>query len=1091
MNYALLRQEGMRHLERLGSAIWTDFNSHDPGVTILEVLCYALTDLGYRTQLSEADLFAPSGTRKAFFTVAEILPNAPVTALDFRKILIDTEGVKNAWLEGCHKETVLYQLAEMGRKIDLKLEGNKYPTDPPLPNKSLQFSLDSFVFALQDPTSIAPNTITKFSEYLNAIYRLKKAKKGKAIKALEKSFLEALRKQVEDKLEENGKKIILLDNAHKNATDVLQWIKKSGLTETRQTFIEDFKNIPELLKKGDKAATNFALNRLYKITIDDVDLAFYFFVKPIWHELICQSNIIVKTSSVPSTYSLFNPKGIYTIYLQLEEAYAFQADKVRAAALKRLHENRALSEDFDPNIKIVENVPIGISTDIDITPEADVVQVFAEILYAIESFLSPVVQMYSLEEMMYKYAAFELTNTSFENLVEDDLPAETLGSLEILRGVSFIGKLAWEKAVRKAIGTTAWEDYEGLIFKHTQKIYETHQVFQGPLLNHGFIDDGELEAAHWRRVVYKSDMFQIMSKVANVVRVQKLDIKKCLTEEENKAITEKEKWCLSFDCDCQPMLDIDSKCSSFNFTKEGRPIFINESMHYEVLMRLEQLRGQTAKIDRSSSLDLPMPKGIMREDLAEYTSIQEEFPKTYHVGRENIISTETPLRKAQVKQMKGFLMFFDQILANYLARLAQVRDILLVDNKGQNPPALYQPLYDVPFVQNLFTAFDYNGGDWETFKNDDKNAYIKALSGLTEGSAVTQKMRQNKILDHLLARFGEQFTDYVLELFKIERPLTNDVADTTEGLEDWIGDKQRMLKNMPILGSLRGRGFNYQVEPDDDFKHFWESDNVEGFKRRVMAQLGIEDWTRKTISCTPKFFIDTKLETINRTKRYRFGIKSDENSSSFWLLSTDAYNQKNAAEQAGDAFFSLAADVKKYGLVQSADKKFYFVGFWSQTSAQKEDNAMLLSLPMKENEAKELLREITRHIEQHCQSQSFHVVEHILLRPTDEHYTPLLKPMVCSSDLSRLDPYSFCITLILPDWVELFSNEKQYYHFEQLVRSELPAHVMPCFKKLSREQLLQFEETYFNWLKVKTDKDAEAFDLREATNNLVELMNNY
>ena len=93
MDYALLRREGLRHIERLGSAVWTDFNSHDPGVTMLEVLCYALTDLGYRMQLPDSDLFIPSDNRKAFFTAAEILPNAPVTALDFRKILIDTEGV--------------------------------------------------------------------------------------------------------------------------------------------------------------------------------------------------------------------------------------------------------------------------------------------------------------------------------------------------------------------------------------------------------------------------------------------------------------------------------------------------------------------------------------------------------------------------------------------------------------------------------------------------------------------------------------------------------------------------------------------------------------------------------------------------------------------------------------------------------------------------------------------------------------------------------------------------------------------------------------------------------------------------------------
>ena len=54
MDYAFLRQEGIRHLERLAGPLWTDFNAHDPGITILEQLCYALTDLAYRNKLCAA-----------------------------------------------------------------------------------------------------------------------------------------------------------------------------------------------------------------------------------------------------------------------------------------------------------------------------------------------------------------------------------------------------------------------------------------------------------------------------------------------------------------------------------------------------------------------------------------------------------------------------------------------------------------------------------------------------------------------------------------------------------------------------------------------------------------------------------------------------------------------------------------------------------------------------------------------------------------------------------------------------------------------------------------------------------------------------
>ena len=49
LDYEFLRQEGLKYIEALASDIWTDYNSHDPGITILEMLCYAITDLGLRT----------------------------------------------------------------------------------------------------------------------------------------------------------------------------------------------------------------------------------------------------------------------------------------------------------------------------------------------------------------------------------------------------------------------------------------------------------------------------------------------------------------------------------------------------------------------------------------------------------------------------------------------------------------------------------------------------------------------------------------------------------------------------------------------------------------------------------------------------------------------------------------------------------------------------------------------------------------------------------------------------------------------------------------------------------------------------------
>src|SRR5688572_350848 len=103
LDFDRLRREGIDYLGRLSGKIWTDHNVHDPGITILEMLCYALVDLGYRTNLPEQDIFTrdpnDSSADNNFFTPSKILACNPLNLIDFRKLLIDIEGVKNAWLE--------------------------------------------------------------------------------------------------------------------------------------------------------------------------------------------------------------------------------------------------------------------------------------------------------------------------------------------------------------------------------------------------------------------------------------------------------------------------------------------------------------------------------------------------------------------------------------------------------------------------------------------------------------------------------------------------------------------------------------------------------------------------------------------------------------------------------------------------------------------------------------------------------------------------------------------------------------------------------------------------------------------------------
>ena len=48
--FGQLRDAGLEYVEAgQSSQLWTDHNTHDPGITMMEMLCYAITDLGNRT----------------------------------------------------------------------------------------------------------------------------------------------------------------------------------------------------------------------------------------------------------------------------------------------------------------------------------------------------------------------------------------------------------------------------------------------------------------------------------------------------------------------------------------------------------------------------------------------------------------------------------------------------------------------------------------------------------------------------------------------------------------------------------------------------------------------------------------------------------------------------------------------------------------------------------------------------------------------------------------------------------------------------------------------------------------------------------
>ncbi len=106
-NYYDYRKTALLWAQKLSGQVWTDFNPHDPGLTMLEALCYVLTELDYKLDFSIEDILHSSekGMKfklndNALFLAEEIFQTAPVTTSDFRILIIDKiEAISNAWLK--------------------------------------------------------------------------------------------------------------------------------------------------------------------------------------------------------------------------------------------------------------------------------------------------------------------------------------------------------------------------------------------------------------------------------------------------------------------------------------------------------------------------------------------------------------------------------------------------------------------------------------------------------------------------------------------------------------------------------------------------------------------------------------------------------------------------------------------------------------------------------------------------------------------------------------------------------------------------------------------------------------------------------
>lgn len=344
------------------------------------------------------------------------------------------------------------------------------------------------------------------------------------------------------------------------------------------------------------------------------------------------------------------------------------------------------------------------------------------------------------------------------------------------------------------------------------------EIFDGPRLDHGFIDTAALLASKRRTTIYTSDLIHEIMNVPGVRAVRHIAVG-------NAPTGAPQDWSLDLEANHVPRLDLDHP----RITLERENLTVSLDMNRVITAYTKTLQHSSGMHDLEPAERDLLPSRGRRRDVATYYSIQQQFPTVYGVSEAGLPASAPARRKGRAKQLKAYLMFFDQLLANYFAQLAHVGELFSFyqdgdgDRRGDGLRTYYASMLDDPGL-GLDAIRVRDAEAHRAWLDDRVEAAHHELRGRSEARSA-RGQRKNRFLNHLLARFAEHFTDYSLILFDA-------MPDSEETPEAKLArDKQAFLQRYPRISSARGTGHNY-LEPHGD-------GNVSGLEERVRLRLGL------------------------------------------------------------------------------------------------------------------------------------------------------------------------------------------------------------------------------------------------------------
>ncbi len=582
----------------------------------------------------------------------------------------------------------------------------------------------------------------------------------------------------------------------------------------------------------------------------------------------------------------------------------------------------------------------------------------------------------------------------------------------------------------------------------------TDEIFNGPQLMHGFINDNELRNHTRKKEIQASDIIREIMDETEVLTIDDFLIATGSNTIKN--------WVLPLDPIKTPVLDFDETLKTLSFTSGGLKATINPEQ-IKKLYNQKSIQGLSQALPLEER-DIIVPENKGRQ-IENYYPLQHQFPANYGIGTSGVSDAAPQRRKAQSKQLTAYLMFFEQQLANYFSQVANFKSLMSFDSTDTRT-YFNQSLLDT--VAGLEEILD---------SNENYQEYLQEMTA----DSVDGLKRKNKFLNHLLARFSEKFTGYGM--------LLEETANTPYALDKkLIVDKSNFLKDYPAISAGRGKGYNYT-------QAYWQNNNISGLEKRIARKSGIEDYTRRNLGDgdTEGFHM---VEHILLRPHAKYSYPFDAQYSAVEITEFAAVENTNHTrciskghtlkkgeeirirgnEDYEGTYLVLTAAADHFD-IETTFQEATSGGFWQRTPDVRYflKTAPVVSFSDSLSEAGHTFCKVQRHdlrqgdrIE--LTGTTHYDGEHVVVNSTEKGFEISIPfseketsgrwmPVAVSAD-----PYSLQVTFVLPNWMERYQNESLKQFVENTIQEETPAHIRAYIQWLDKPVMKLFDKGFHRFL---------------------------